>query len=503
MGDTPKPIEKMLVTDLRAELQKRGLETKGLKKELFDRLKAAMDAEAAGGNSDAPSNVDYQNQPEKNAENKEEQSLDVETSDNKSEQMEIPNDKKRKREEEDVAPTEKIEIESERSEKEATPQAKRRKTAQDEENIEVESKSTEQPSSIVTEAKDEKSVNIDETSRSETSAKPAEAKQITEGEKTESSSNTAPAEGTQNQTGANRLRKSGTPAGRNTLRTETGLLFQLPDKSKTGNTSTSANNNTEKNTTQKKDVKQDEKPRVSTVGGVKIVPPSRTIVIEPPTKAVIIPPSRREVIIEPPTKKTIIVDGDMPRVIVNLGSLHKMTRSVVVHDQTDDEIGDLNKSRRVPKSARPATKSLNIRNFVKPFDELEARRFLEKFGELDYFWLEGSQCFVTYSSIEEATEAREGTYNLIWPVHPKAKPLIAEFVTEKDAKDHLNRRQEYIKQRREGDTSEKNNKDDVESSEEEEAIALEEIFKLTKAKPPIYWLPLTDEEVKVKKARRN
>ena len=56
---------------------------------------------------------------------------------------------------------------------------------------------------------------------------------------------------------------------------------------------------------------------------------------------------------------------------------------------------------------------------------------------------------------------------MIWPVHPKAKPLIAEFVTEKDAKDHLNRRQEYIKQRREGDTSEKNNKDGVESSEEE------------------------------------
>jgi hypothetical protein len=31
--------------------------------------------------------VDDQNQPEKNAENKEEQSLDVETSDNKSEQV--------------------------------------------------------------------------------------------------------------------------------------------------------------------------------------------------------------------------------------------------------------------------------------------------------------------------------------------------------------------------------------------------------------------------------
>lgn len=87
MSDTPKPIEKMLVTDLRAELQKRGLDTKGLKKDLFDRLKEAMDSEAAGGNSDAPSNADGQNQSEKIEENKEEKNLDVETSDNKSEQV--------------------------------------------------------------------------------------------------------------------------------------------------------------------------------------------------------------------------------------------------------------------------------------------------------------------------------------------------------------------------------------------------------------------------------
>lgn len=167
-------------------------------------------------------------------------------------------------------------------------------------------------------------------------------------EKVETSSTPAPTENTQNQAGGNKLRRSGAPAGRNTLRTETGLLFQLPEKSKTGNTSTSAsttnNNNTAKtNTAPKKDIKQDERSRDRVGGGVKIVPPARTIVIEPPTKPQIIPPSRREVIIEPPSKKTVIVDGDMPRVVVNVG---KMTRSVIVHDQTDEEIDGLNKSRR-------------------------------------------------------------------------------------------------------------------------------------------------------------
>lgn len=64
--------------------------------------------------------------------------------------------------------------ESARSEPESTPQAKRRKTTQDEQNIEIESTSIAQPSSNVAETKDEKSVNIDETSQSETSAKPVE-----------------------------------------------------------------------------------------------------------------------------------------------------------------------------------------------------------------------------------------------------------------------------------------------------------------------------------------
>jgi hypothetical protein len=43
----PKPIDKMLVADLKAELKKRGLETSGLKKDLLQRLKNALAQEEA------------------------------------------------------------------------------------------------------------------------------------------------------------------------------------------------------------------------------------------------------------------------------------------------------------------------------------------------------------------------------------------------------------------------------------------------------------------------
>ncbi|KAF7834245.1 Apoptotic chromatin condensation inducer in the nucleus [Senna tora] len=91
--------------------------------------------------------------------------------------------------------------------------------------------------------------------------------------------------------------------------------------------------------------------------------------------------------------------------------------------------------RIVPPSQRSPTTSLRIDRFLRPFTLKQVQELLGKTGKVDSFWMDHikTHCYVTYSSVEEATETRNAVYNLQWPPNG-GRHLIAEYVDPQEVK---------------------------------------------------------------------
>ncbi|CAL9185302.1 uncharacterized protein LOC135633575 [Musa acuminata AAA Group] len=96
------------------------------------------------------------------------------------------------------------------------------------------------------------------------------------------------------------------------------------------------------------------------------------------------------------------------------------------------------KERIVPPSPKPATTSLRIDRFLRPFTLKAVQELLAKTGTVCSFWMDHikTHCYVTYSSVEEATATRNAVYNLQWPPNG-GNLLVAEFVDPQDVKAHV------------------------------------------------------------------
>ncbi|KAM0871270.1 hypothetical protein ACQ4PT_039509 [Festuca glaucescens] len=97
--------------------------------------------------------------------------------------------------------------------------------------------------------------------------------------------------------------------------------------------------------------------------------------------------------------------------------------------------GDSPKERIVPPSQKPATTSLRIDRFVRPFTLRAVQELLGKTGSVCSFWMDHikTHCYVTFSSVEEATATRAAVYNLQWPPN-NGNHLLAEFVDPQEVK---------------------------------------------------------------------
>ncbi|VFQ77086.1 unnamed protein product [Cuscuta campestris] len=96
------------------------------------------------------------------------------------------------------------------------------------------------------------------------------------------------------------------------------------------------------------------------------------------------------------------------------------------------------KERVVPPSPKPATNSLRIDRFVRPFTLKAVQDLLGKTGTATSFWMDNikTHCYVSYSSVEEANDTRNALYNLQWPTNG-GRLLVAEFVDPVEVKMHV------------------------------------------------------------------
>ncbi|KAI4371247.1 hypothetical protein MLD38_019508 [Melastoma candidum] len=99
---------------------------------------------------------------------------------------------------------------------------------------------------------------------------------------------------------------------------------------------------------------------------------------------------------------------------------------------------DALKERIVPPSQHPATNSLRIDQFLRPFTLKAVQELLGKTGTVTSFWMDNikTHCYVTYSSVEEAVETRNAVYNLQWPPYG-GRLLVAEFVDPQEVKEKV------------------------------------------------------------------
>ncbi|KAL6593740.1 hypothetical protein ACP70R_048641 [Stipagrostis hirtigluma subsp. patula] len=203
---------------------------------------------------------------------------------------------------------------------------------------------------------------------------------------------------------------------------------------------------------------------------------------------------------------------------------------------------DSPKERIVPPSQKPATTSLRIDRFVRPFTLKAVQELLGKTGSVCSFWMDHikTHCYVTFSSVEEAVATRNAVYNLQWPPN-NGNHLVAEFVDPQEVKLKLEPpppsaapvspaaapRAPAVQQAQANQNvprqaatpreqlppppplakppvadpgSAKERLPPTPKKPEPPVVTLDDLFRKTQSSPRIYYLPLSEEEVAAKLA---
>ncbi|XP_062187426.1 uncharacterized protein LOC133890840 [Phragmites australis] len=247
---------------------------------------------------------------------------------------------------------------------------------------------------------------------------------------------------------------------------------------------------------------------------------------------------------------TVNISDQQASTLTGTGTRKEVFRSALKRSfgRSDSTSGDSAKERIVPPPQKPATTSLRIDRFVRPFTLKAVQELLGKTGSVCSFWMDHikTHCYVTYSSVEEAVATRNAVYNLQWPPN-NCSYLVAEFVDSQEVKlKHELPRPSQVpispvtatapktaspfqqskanqtipshaaaasrgllptprlaKPTPTSDPGPARERLPPPPKKPEPALTLDDLFKKTQAYPRIYYTPLSEEEVSVKLAARD
>lgn len=207
------------------------------------------------------------------------------------------------------------------------------------------------------------------------------------------------------------------------------------------------------------------------------------------------------------------------------------------------ELPNVNKEDEIPRKKKKRsqdsseTEVIQIVNLTRPFTVNQLKEMLKRTGSIEDFWIDRikSKCLVHFSTVDQASETRMALDGVKWPVS-NPKTLNVTFSSKEtlqrlkesseepgraggDLSGRIGGLREWDKNKvnQEGDRTDKKDKDRKERRERDSekvrekqtperkqpSKTLEELFKKTTTTPSIYWIPLSEEQIKEKEEQRN
>lgn len=169
--------------------------------------------------------------------------------------------------------------------------------------------------------------------------------------------------------------------------------------------------------------------------------------------------------------------------------------------ENDKPASDASDEEKAAKDEADATgdqvTTLRIDNFVRPFTLNAVKALVQEFGEFvnKGFWMDviKTHCFVTYPNADIAKKTSTALDGKVWPAE-NGRALKVAFV-DQTAMDIATNGEQAASRVHDDDS-------DKSQPTKRQKVTIDEFFLKTEAKPVLYYLPLTDEQVEQRKQRQ-